>query len=167
MRFARSTSAVFTMPRGLTWGFWQAPFARVTRSVLGILFTFWVMGFLIYKQKGCFFLPWGTGTKVKGTVTLETSKHENAVVLGLGSLGHGVSGVAFRAHVAPHAGGVFSAPGVAKLASQPFGDGDSVGGPCCTVARVCVPVRANGRSLHARTMSNPFSPFRKRAPTMP
>ena len=29
--------------------------------MLGILFTFWVMGFLIYKQKGSFFLPRGTG----------------------------------------------------------------------------------------------------------
>ena len=33
------------------------------RSVLGILFTFWVMGFLIYEQKGSFFLPRGTGIK--------------------------------------------------------------------------------------------------------
>ena len=31
--------------------------------MLGILFTFWVMGFLIYKQKGSFFLPRGTGIK--------------------------------------------------------------------------------------------------------
>ena len=34
------------------------------KSVLGILFTFWVMGFLVYKQKGSFFLPRGTGIKV-------------------------------------------------------------------------------------------------------
>ena len=39
-----------------------------TRSVLGILFTFWVMGFLIYKQKGSFFLPRGTGIKFKAQV---------------------------------------------------------------------------------------------------
>ena len=33
-------------------------------SVFGILFTFWVMGFLIYEQKlGSFFLPRGTGIK--------------------------------------------------------------------------------------------------------
>ena len=32
-------------------------------SVLGILFTFWVLGFLIYEQKGSFFLPRGTGIK--------------------------------------------------------------------------------------------------------
>ena len=31
------------------------------RSVLGILFTFWVMGFLMDEQKGSFFLPRGTG----------------------------------------------------------------------------------------------------------
>ena len=36
-----------------------------TRSVLGILFTFWVMGFLIYGQKGSFFLPRGTGIKFR------------------------------------------------------------------------------------------------------
>ena len=36
-----------------------------TKSVLGILFTFWVMGFLIFKQKGSFFLPWGTGIKFR------------------------------------------------------------------------------------------------------
>ena len=34
-----------------------------TRSVLGILFTFGVMGFLMYEQKGSFFLPGGTGIK--------------------------------------------------------------------------------------------------------
>ena len=37
----------------------------ITRSVLGILFTFWVMGFLIYEQKGSFFLPRGTGIKIR------------------------------------------------------------------------------------------------------
>ena len=36
----------------------------LSRSVLGILFTFWVMGFLIYEQKGSFFLPRGTGIKL-------------------------------------------------------------------------------------------------------
>ena len=35
-----------------------------SRSVLGILFAFWVMGFLIHKQKGFFFLPRGTGIKI-------------------------------------------------------------------------------------------------------
>ena len=39
-----------------------------TKSVLGILFTFWVMGFLIYKQKGSFFLPRGTGIKFIGAL---------------------------------------------------------------------------------------------------
>ena len=32
-----------------------------TKSVFGILLTLWVMGFLIYKQKGSFFLPRATG----------------------------------------------------------------------------------------------------------
>ena len=39
-------------------------FALHPKSVLGILFTFWVMGFLIYiDKKGSFFLPRGTGIK--------------------------------------------------------------------------------------------------------
>ena len=41
-------------------------FGTLARSVLGIIFTFWVMGFLIYKQKGSFFLPRGTGIKLGG-----------------------------------------------------------------------------------------------------
>ena len=46
----------------------------LARSVLGILFTFWVMGFLIYEQKGSFFLPRGTGIKLVFLLKEETQK---------------------------------------------------------------------------------------------
>ena len=58
---------------------WGPPLPKVgsyrlaaTKSVLGIPFTFWVMGFLIYEQKGSLFLPKGTGIKAKLCILLDT-----------------------------------------------------------------------------------------------
>ena len=43
--------------------------------MLGILFTFWVRGFLIYEQKGSFFLPRGTGIKEDSGLLLGFGPH--------------------------------------------------------------------------------------------
>ena len=43
------------------------PLCMVSGSMLGILYTFWGMGFLIFMKKGSFFLPGVMWAKVSAT----------------------------------------------------------------------------------------------------